>query len=137
MNYLRGSGALAMAATLALWLSAAAPSRAADAEPTPGEPTPADLASAPEPAEMGWNAVSDGDLLKRGSGLGPLGLIGIAAADLDSEVKDNHVGDYVTTGDVSLSDSALRGVSGVNQFTINTGNNNSIQSNLFVIINFE
>jgi hypothetical protein len=52
-------------------------------------------------------------------------------------VAGNSVGAGVTTGDITLSDSALSNMSGVFAGTFNSGNNVAIQTNLNVTINLD
>jgi len=91
--------------------------------------------SAPLPPADAWKPEPDVALAERSGGIGI--TQSVAAADLDSEVAGNRVGDGTTTGRVSVSDSAVSNVRGIFVGTFNTGNNTSIQSNVNVIVHLE
>jgi hypothetical protein len=61
----------------------------------------------------------------------------VTAAELDSRVTANSVGDRATTGSVALSGSAISNVQGIFVSTFNTGNNALIQTNLNVQVHLD
>jgi hypothetical protein len=89
-------------------------------------------------SETDWIPVSEAELAQRGTGTPPsLEINASTSSTMGAVVLGNYVGDYVMTGDVSIGDNAVSGMNGFGQFIFNTGNNNSIQTNLFVIVNLD
>ncbi len=77
-----------------------------------------------------WERVGDVDLSTQRGGAVEVSLE--SNAELMAEVKRNSVGDGTTTGNINVSDMALSDLSGVQAFTLNSGNNSLIQTNMIV-----
>lgn len=123
------AGGLAAALTLAL----AAPAAALDTLEPAAPFRPSDLVAPPSPSpDFEPFDVSD-QALDHLSGKGI--AVAITDQDLTSVSSGNTINAAnVASGAINLTDNALAGFGGVGNFLMNTGHNNSLQSNVSVTI---
>lgn len=121
----RWTGPLAPA--LAVLLTLSVPAFAQSQADPPAPPT-----AAPSPAPAGPDALSVDDLATMTAG--DVKAEGLSSQNLSAVNTGNTIEGSVQSGNVSFSQDALSGFSGVGNFVVNTGSNNNLQGAISINI---